>query len=98
MTRRDNKVNALLRRLIANFIARESDRQALISVSAVVISGSGGQATVYITVLPSSGEIEALKFLHQRGRDIQDYVRERVRMRAIPFFNFLIDDEEKRLQ
>lgn len=95
---RDEKVESALTRLAAEFIRREASPQSLITVTSVHYEDRGNRATVTFSVLPESEEQKALAFLSRKASDLQDYIKEHIRMRAIPFITFAIDKGEKNRQ
>jgi ribosome-binding factor A len=95
MSGRQDKINELLKRLVAEFIERESNRDALISVTRVDISPDLKRALVYISVLPESKEEASLFFVKRQGTDLRTYIKNHAAMRTIPFLEFQIDLGEK---
>lgn len=95
---RDEKVKSLIKEHAANFLAREAGLQSLITVTDVTFSDRANSATVFISVLPTEKEAAALDFVKRKRGELRAYVDEHVRMRAIPRFDFAIDDGEKNRQ
>ncbi len=80
------------------FIARESNRTSLITVTRADISPDGSRSTIYVSVLPESAEEDALDFLKRSRSDFKAWVMKEVRLRRIPFFDFALDYGEKNRQ
>jgi ribosome-binding factor A len=95
---KDNKVRDEVRRLAAEFFARESNGTSLITITGVQISDRGSQAKVLFTVLPESSEKGALDFAKRQRTEFREYVMEQSRIGRVPFFDFEIDSGEKNRQ
>ncbi|MBU1046526.1 30S ribosome-binding factor RbfA [Patescibacteria group bacterium] len=98
MTLRQDKVKENIRNIIAQFLRSESNRLSLITVTRVDVSSDLKKATIFVSVLPESGEESALNFLKRRRKDARDYLRKKLSMRSIPFIDFEIDYGEKNRQ
>jgi len=95
---KQDKLSEMLRELAAEFFSRESNRQSLITITAVEVMSRGGRATIRITVLPESEETHALEFIHRKLADFRDYVSSNSRIGRVPFFDADIDVGEKNRQ
>jgi ribosome-binding factor A len=98
MSERHEKVKEVLKHLAANFIEREADRTSLITVTRTDLSPDFGSSTIYISVLPDSKAEDALHFCQRKMTDFKKYVKENLKMRAIPFFDVALDAGEKNRQ
>ena len=98
MSERTEKVSHEIMKLAATFIEREGDKTSLITVTRVTISPDLKQSTIYISVLPDSKQEAALNFCKRKMTDFKRYVMEKMRIRAIPFFDVAIDYGEKNRQ
>ncbi len=98
MAHRQERWNELLRRLVATFIERESNRDALISVTHVDVNESLKYATIYISVLPESKEDAALNFMKRQLTDIRTHIKKNAPSRVLPYLNVEIDRGEKNRQ
>ena len=98
MTERQEKVSELVRHIVSEFIAQESNRTALITVTRVSVSPDLSRATAYITVLPEEKERNALFFLKRRGTDIRSQLAKNSHLKQLPFIEFEIDRGEKHRQ
>ncbi len=81
-----------------DFIARESNRLSLITVTKVTLSPDYAQATIFVSVFPETAEEEALDFLKRQRSHFRTWVAERLRFKRVPFFDFAIDYGEKNRQ
>ena len=59
-----------MRTAAAEFLAREANRNNLITVTRVDMRSDGKHATIYITVLPESAEAAALKFANRNRGEL----------------------------
>ena len=94
--------NDLLAREIAQaaaaFIVRNSNRQSLITVLRADVSPDSANATIYVSVLPEDQEKPAIDFLKRSRADFRDWIKDEVRLRRLPTFDFKIDIGEKNRQ
>ena len=105
-TRRLERINDLLRELIAEVIAHELKdprlQHGLISVTEVRTSSDLGHAQVLVSVLATEEEAnDALAALQRSRNYIWRKIRPQLRLRAIPQLEFQLDDriaEDRRIQ
>lgn len=95
---KEEKIADLMKSLAADFLQKESNRTALITVTRVIMSDNLKSAKILFTVLPEEKEEQALQFAKRQIRDFRDFVKEKARIRTIPFFSFEIDLGEKNRQ
>ena len=92
---KQEKVEIQIAQLAASFIERESNKTALITVTRVEVLDRGRSATIFISVLPESGEDSALNFLKRKRHDLRTVIKKGVNMINIPFIDVEIDKGEK---
>lgn len=97
-TFKDQRFEEILRDMAAKFLAIESNRTSLITVTRVETIDRGNLATIYFTVLPEEKEAAVIDFVKRKRSDFRDYVKEHGRLMKIPFFDFQIDKGEKARQ
>jgi len=95
---RQDKVAEQLRQFSAEFFGVQSNRTSLITVTACSVSYDLKQATIYITVLPEDKEESALQFTKRKRSDLRTFVKKKIRIKQIPFFEIEIDKGEKSRQ
>jgi len=95
---RQVKIAANIGQLVATFIAAESNRTSLITVTNTTISPDLKKATVFFTVLPTDKEKEVLFFLKRNGKEIRSYLSDRISFKVLPFVEFEVDKGEKSRQ
>ena len=97
-TYKQERFEEILRGCAAEFLALESNRTSMITVTHVKTNDHGNTATVYITVFPENQEEAAVDFLKRKRSDFRAYVKYNARLMKIPFFDFEIDRGEKARQ
>lgn len=95
---RKAKIEEQIREISAKFIERESNRTSIITVTGVSVFEKGRKATLYITVLPESGEESAVNFLKRKRPEIKEVIKKGLRINTIPFIDIEIDKGEKARQ
>lgn len=95
---RHEKIQEALREVAAEFLAREANRNTLLTVTRVVLSDDIRRATIYITVLPDTAEEQALAFANRNIAELKDFFRGKVRGALPPHITFEIDFGEKNRQ
>ena len=68
-----------LRTAAAEFLAREANRNTLITVTRVEMSEDGKHAVIYITVFPDSGEQAALKYANRNRGELGQFLTTRTK-------------------
>lgn len=92
------KVEEALKRLAANFIEREAEKNSLITITHLDISPDLHNATIFISVLPDSQAENALNFCKRKMTDFKNYAKKNMNMSVIPFFDVKLDAGEKNRQ
>src|SRR3989344_5388889 len=98
MSERIVQVSHLIKEAAADFLNKESNRVALMTITRADISSDLRNATVYFTVLPDTYEDEALNFARRKRAEFKDYLKSHLRLKRIPFIEFEIDKGEKHRQ
>ncbi len=84
-----------MRTAAAEFLAREANRNSLITVTRVQMSEDGKRAVIYITVFPELGEAAALAFANRNRGELGKFLSSRTRGMRIPHLEFEIDLGDK---
>lgn len=95
---RQEKVSELIRKLANEHVARESNKNALITITRVDISPDLKNATVYYTVLPDNMKNAAEGFMLRQRRHIRNHIKQNASLRAIPHVEVMFDIGEKNRQ
>jgi len=95
MTARNTQIAEQLTHLAAQFFARESNRESLITVTRARMSENMRSATIFFTVLPADHETGALSFAKRQRSEFRTYVKEHSALGNPPSLDFEIDVGEK---
>jgi ribosome-binding factor A len=82
----------------ANYLARESNKASLITVTRAEFTDDLKNVTVFITVLPTEQEKPALAFAKRSRSDFREYLKTKSALGRIPTVDFEIDFGEKNRQ
>jgi ribosome-binding factor A len=97
-SRRRVQIAETLAHLAADFFARESNGQSLVTVTRADVSPDLKNVSIFFTVLPEKYEEAALKFAKRNRTEFREYVKKRAMMKFLPTFDFEIDYGEKNRQ
>lgn len=97
-SRRQTQMSEEIAHHAANFIARESNRQSLVTVTRADISPDLKNVVIFISILPQTAEHSALHFLKRQRADFRDYLKKHATLRFLPTVDFEIDLGEKNRQ
>jgi len=95
---RKTKKEEQIREIAARFIERESNKSALITVTRVVLDEKARSGTVFVSVMPQSGEESAINFLKRKGSELREVLKKELSIHPIPFLDISIDSGEKSRQ
>ena len=96
-SRRMEKVNSLLRDLIASYFSKES-LSGLLAITRVQTSKDLKLAKIFITIFPEGKEKEGLTFLNEKKEDLRKFIGSKIKMKFLPRLEFEIDKSEKARQ
>lgn len=97
-SRRHTKVAEEICHLAADFFARESNAQSLITVTRADLSEDMRSICIYLSVLPEKLESSALTFAKRNRTDFREYLKKHSAFQRIPTVDFEIDYGEKNRQ
>lgn len=95
---RTQKVAKEIKELAAQFLGRENNKTSLITVTSATCSPDLKRATIFITVLPSSKEENALNFAKRKLGELREFLKKNMPVKIIPFLDVKIDLGEKNRQ
>lgn len=95
MNDRHQRVESLLRELVAEFIRNEANPNPLITITRVTASPDCRNATVFFTTIPEDREQDALIFMKRSAGNLRTAIKKHSRLKTIPHFIFLIDQNER---
>src|SRR3989344_9623771 len=96
--KRSERMQEALRESAAEFLAREANREPLITVTSTSLSQDHKRAQILMTVFPESGERLALEFANRNIAEFKTFLKTRVRGILPSFIEFMIDKGEKNRQ
>ena len=97
-SRREIRLAEELAHLAADFFARESNAQSLITVTRAEISPNLKNVTVFLSVLPEEKESSAIAFAKRVRTDFREYVKKHSALGHAPTMDFELDYGEKNRQ
>ncbi len=92
------KAAELIQRLAAAYIAREANRDTLITPTRVSLSDDGKRATIYVGVFPDTKKAAALAFLARHVHDFREHLKKEARFAHLPSVHFEFDEGERERQ
>lgn len=92
------KVAETLAHIAGEFIARESNRTSLITITSSDISPDMKNIMFHVSVLPESEEEKALWFLKRIRTDVREFIKTKASMKFLPTVDFALDLGEKHRQ
>lgn len=99
MTRRQEKINALTRRLAAEFLqCAFRIENVLVSVMAAEVSKDLKRAKIFVSVLPETREKEIFTLLKKENKNFRAYLAKNLKTKYLPDPLFEIDRTEKTRQ
>lgn len=88
---RDDKAAAMLTELAAKYIAREANRNTLITPLRTDIGSDRKNATIYVSVYPTEEGQHALTFLTRHKDLFREYLKKAARLGTLPYIRFELD-------
>ncbi|MCX6639079.1 MAG: 30S ribosome-binding factor RbfA [bacterium] len=99
-SRRQARVNDLLRRQISLILERRFTEQlgALVTVTAVRTTGDLRHARVYVAVLAEKErQLETVKHLHHAVAELRQLLASEVILKYVPSLEFILDDSTEKI-
>ena len=96
--RRSEQVNELIAHHAADFLARESNHESLITVTRSELSSDFRHITIFLSVLPESQSEKALAFSKRVRSDLREYLKAHTKLHPIPTVDFELDIGERNRQ
>ena len=94
MSRKDERMTAVIAHEAANFIAREAQSDPLITVTRAAAGARADRITVFVSVFPAEKTAAALSFLDRRREAFSDYLKSHARLGPLPRVEFLPESGE----
>ncbi len=95
-SRRIERINELIKRLVSENILRslDLDPKIFITITHVETVDNLSEAFIYITVLPEKNSGEILKILNKNIYQLQQILNKQLKMRPVPKIIFKLDKGE----
>lgn len=91
---KDERMEHQIKDLAAQYVARHSNRQSLLTVTRVTLSSDLKHASVMLSVFPRTAEHGAIDFLNRNRDDFREFLKKRTKLHILPFANFYPDEGE----
>ena len=95
---RHQRVESLIRELVASYVQQEANTDPLITITRVTSSPDYRRMTVFFTTIPEGKEDNAMGFLKRTGSELRAYVKKKSNLKIIPFLEFSVDYGERHRQ
>jgi len=82
----------------ADYFARESNRESLMTVTRAEVSPDLKNVTIFFSVLPEERELSALHFAKRSRTDFREYIKKHAALKFLPNIDFELDLGEKNRQ
>lgn len=94
---RKEKIAELIHRQVGKIIDEEIDwGETLVTISRVILSANGQQATVHFSVFPHEAAPEVSEQLEKNIYHIQQILNKQLEMRPVPKLTFKFDESEQK--
>jgi len=93
--RKKEKIEDRIKEVVSRLVEQESNKTSIISVNRVELYDKGRKATLFIGVMPESGEDSALNFLKRKRKEMKEQIKRYLSIKTIPFLDVAIDTEAK---
>jgi ribosome-binding factor A len=97
-SRRQTQVAETIAHRAADFFARESNRQSLVTVTRADVSPDLKNVVIFFTVLPEAKQEEVLHFARRNRPEFRDYLKTTATLKFLPNVDFELDYGEKNRQ
>ena len=98
MFSKDTPRTQQLQQLASEFIATQSNRTSLITVTDTNLTNRGSVVTFYVSVFPEEAEGPALGFLMRKRGECKEYIKQHSNGKHVPHVEFVLDTGEKKRQ
>ena len=97
-SRRQKKLAEEIAHRAGEFIARESNRRSLITVTRATVATDFKNVVIFVSVLPQEQQGDAIAFLKRVRTDFHDFLKEKTVLRNVPTVDFVLDIGEENRQ
>lgn len=94
---RKERVTSLIKHIAGDFFSREIGLPGvLVSITRVELSSDLQNAKIFVSVFPESKERKIIKMVSGARKDFKEYFRKRARLKFLPSFWFVLDEQAKK--
>lgn len=97
-SRRQAQVAETIAHRAADYFARESNRQSLVTITRADVSPDLKNVLIFLSVMPTSAEEGVLHFAKRSRSEFRDYLKKHATLKFLPNIDFEIDYGEKNRQ
>ncbi len=97
-SRRQTQVAEAIAHRAADFFARESNRQSLVTVTRADVSPDLKNVMIFFSVLPESAEQDVLHFARRNRTEFREFLKDHATLKFLPNVDFELDLGEKNRQ
>lgn len=97
-SKRQTQVSEMIAHRAADFFARESNRQSLVTVTRADISPDLKNVCIFLSVLPEKEEGSVLHFARRNRTEFREFLKKTAILKTLPTVDFEIDYGEKNRQ
>ena len=97
-TRKQNQLTEEISNFAGKYFAREYASTSLMTITRASMASNLKTITIYVSIMPTSDEQRALKFLKRSRSDFREYLKSEGQLSRIPTVDFEIDLGEKNRQ
>lgn len=95
---RGSRAVEFLAHLAAEYLARESNRMPMITVTRADLSNDRKRATIYVSIFPDEQIPQALEYLARQDKHLRDFLATKSKWRMLPVLSFALDEGERSRQ
>lgn len=95
---KDARQSSLIAEIAAEYFNIEANKSSLITITRSEMLDKGRRCNIYISVLPTEKEEDALEFVKRKRNDFRRFVTNKKIFGFTPRFDFLLDLGERNRQ
>lgn len=97
-SQRQIQVSQEMAHMAADFFARESNGQSLVTVTRADVSPDLKNVTIFFTTFPDKFQETVLHFARRNRTDFREYLKAHAKLKVLPHVEFEIDFGERNRQ
>ena len=97
MTLRQEKLNTLFKKLIAQFLS-ECGTDALVTITDCRVSQNVKNAKVSVAIYPEHKTVSVMSLIQKEQRELHEFLKGHTKMKSVPHLTFTTDTSEQKRQ